>query len=115
MHAPKLRSGTVRARIAALPSEVPRILESLSQAELGTITYPDAGFVYAIGGDVAATGAIGEAAGGSDLLYEALPLDARRERDVFGPAGAAGKIAASLKQRFDPAGILNPGRFQGRL
>ena len=108
-------SGTVRARIAALPSEVPRILESLSQAELGTITYPDAGFVYAIGGDVAATGAIGEAAGGSDLLYEALPLDARRERDVFGPAGAAGKIAASLKQRFDPAGILNPGRFQGRL
>ncbi|MDP7572336.1 MAG: FAD-linked oxidase C-terminal domain-containing protein, partial [Myxococcota bacterium] len=36
------------------------------------------------------------------------------ERDVF--AGARGlDLMRSIKQRFDPAGILNPGRFAGRI
>jgi glycolate oxidase FAD binding subunit len=37
----------------------------------------------------------------------------KRAHDVFGdPPGGLG-IMRALKQRFDPQGILNPGRFAG--
>ena len=32
-------------------------------------------------------------------------------RDIWGPKGDGFAVMQSLKDRFDPAGILNPGRF----
>jgi len=109
-------TGAVRARIAALPTRLAPIVEALARAGVATLTYPGVGVVYAIApDDEAQIRAIDAAAGDAALVIEALPLARRRERDVFGPAGPAARIARALKQRFDPAGILNPGRFQGRL
>jgi glycolate oxidase FAD binding subunit len=108
-------AGEVRARLSVLPSQLPGLLAPLSSAGVGTVTYPGLGIVYAFSeGDAKP---LLEAARGSaaDILLEALPLDARRDVDVFGDPGAALPIARALKQRFDPLGILNPGRFQGRL
>jgi FAD/FMN-containing dehydrogenase len=34
---------------------------------------------------------------------------------VFGDPPEALPLMRTLKQRFDPAGVLNPGRFVGRI
>jgi glycolate oxidase FAD binding subunit len=116
--------GGLRARLAVLPTQLDALCGLLTDAGLGTIVYPGLGLVYAIhfDGDSApdsseALVAIDRAVDqlGADVLFEALSLEARRSRDVFGDPGATLVIARSLKQRFDPGAILNPGRFQGRL
>lgn len=113
-------SGTTRARIAVLPSRLEKLCEPITAAGLGVIVYPGPGIVYAIDAHSdpsAAVRAIDEAvaATDADLVFEELPLSLRQTRDVFGEAAGTLAIARALKQRFDPAGILNPGRFQGRL
>lgn len=51
------------------------------------------------------------------VVFEICPPDVKAGLDVF--EGAAGEaeleIMRRTKQNFDPAGILNPGRFIGRL
>jgi glycolate oxidase FAD binding subunit len=108
-------AGEVRARLSVLPSELPDLLAPLVDAGLGTITYPGLGLVYAFSDGEARPIVKAARASDADVLFEALPLDARRDVDVFGDPGAEFPIARALKERFDPAGILNPGRFQGRL
>ena len=49
------------------------------------------------------------------LAIEALGLDAKRRGDVFEEPGVEGRILCSLKDRFDPEGLLNPGRARGRV
>ena len=49
------------------------------------------------------------------LFFFLVTLEVKRERDVFGGAEQTLPLARALKQRFDPQGVLNPGRFQGRL
>jgi glycolate oxidase FAD binding subunit len=114
-------SGVVRARLAMLPSDLERGVTLLGdldvQSGAGTIVYPGLGIVYALADSTEALPAIEDATRAlpADLLLEALPEDARASRDVFGDPGPLASINRSLKQRFDPEGILNPGRFQGRL
>jgi len=55
-----------------------------------------------------------EALGGL-ASFERLPEPWRAELDVFGEAGRAGSLMAGIKRRFDPEGILNPGRFVAGL
>jgi FAD/FMN-containing dehydrogenase len=52
---------------------------------------------------------------GGNYVCEVAPSWAKADRDMFGALESAGSIVASLKQRFDPKGVLNPGRFAGRL
>jgi len=61
----------------------------------------------------ASAGSTARASAGS-FRCESAPPAAKRGRDVFGPA-AAGEIALAraLKVRFDPRGVLSPGRFTG--
>jgi hypothetical protein len=54
-----------------------------------------------------------EACGGFAIL-ESLPSAWRSEVDVFGARDGSESFAASLAERFDPAGIFNPGRFVRR-
>ena len=44
---------------------------------------------------------------------ERAPLFAKLGRDVFGELGGELPLVRALKARFDPAGVLNPGRFAG--
>jgi glycolate oxidase FAD binding subunit len=116
--------GGLRARVGVLPSQLEELCALLADAGLATIVYPGLGLTYAISYSVQSASdsapaleAIDEARDRleADVMFEELPLEARRSRDVFGDPGETLAIARSLKQRFDPGGILNPGRFQGRL
>ncbi len=48
---------------------------------------------------------------GGFATFERIPDAWRAEVDVFGDLGGAAGIVAALARRFDPNGILNPGRF----
>ena len=48
---------------------------------------------------------------GGFAVVSAIAADRVGAIDVFGPQDGGPALARSLKARFDPAGILNPGRF----
>jgi glycolate oxidase FAD binding subunit len=54
-------------------------------------------------------------AGGGGAVLEAAPAWAKRGRDVFGEPPSALPLMRALKERFDPEGVLNPGRFVGGI
>ena len=51
---------------------------------------------------------------GGFATFERLPEAWRAEVDVFGDVGAGAGLVTALGARFDPNGILNPGRFVAR-
>ena len=117
-------------RIAALPSRLAATMAPLGAAGAACLVYPGSGLVYALfdapdgdgGGEgerLAATWAAAEAAaraGAGHARLEAAPTTAKAGRDVFGAEAAeGGALHRTLKAQFDPAGILNPGRFAGGI
>jgi glycolate dehydrogenase FAD-binding subunit len=52
-----------------------------------------------------------EDAGGKLTVLSSPQGNVLTRRDIWGPKGPAFAVMQSLKDRFDPAGILNPGRF----
>jgi FAD/FMN-containing dehydrogenase len=63
---------------------------------------------------IEASFAAARAAGGSAVL-ESGPVALRRQVDVWGPSRPEWKFTRDLKKTFDPAGILNRGRYVGGL
>ena len=108
-------SGEVRVRLSALPSRLPGLLSALLANGSGCVSYPGLGLVYVLGGVDVETVLQAARAAHAEWLFEALPVEQRREVDVFGEPGDGFPIARALKARFDPLRILNRGRFQGRL
>jgi glycolate oxidase FAD binding subunit len=115
----------VRARVSALPSRLAAAARVLRAGGASLLIHPGLHFAYAAfavaEGDAAgaetALECVAAAArdGGGAPRVEAAPAFAKRARDVFGePTGALVPMRA-LKARFDPDGLLNPGRFWGRL
>jgi glycolate oxidase FAD binding subunit len=115
----------VRARVSALPSRLADAARALRAGGASLVVHPGLGFAYAafaLPEDDAAgaerafeCAAAAARAGGGSQRVEAAPAFAKRSRDVFGePAGALAPMRA-LKNRFDPDGLLNPGRSWGRL
>jgi glycolate oxidase FAD binding subunit len=52
---------------------------------------------------------------GGTMIVEAAPAALKEALDVWGEPGADFPLMRSLKEQFDPQGILSPGRFLGRL
>lgn len=52
---------------------------------------------------------------GGTLVALGCPLSVKRGVDVWGPIPDAHPIMIRIKQRFDPQGTLNPGRFLGGI
>jgi glycolate oxidase FAD binding subunit len=52
---------------------------------------------------------------GGTTVVEAAPAGLKERLDVWGEPGTDFPLMRSLKEQFDPQGILNPGRFLGRL
>ena len=52
---------------------------------------------------------------GGTALVEHCPLSLKRQIDVWGDQPGGMEIMRRIKQKFDPLGILSPGRFVGRL
>lgn len=52
---------------------------------------------------------------GAHLTIESAPTELKSLIDIWGPAGPGGRLMRSIKQQFDPKGILSPGRFVGGI
>jgi glycolate oxidase FAD binding subunit len=48
-------------------------------------------------------------------MIEAAPPEMKEKLDVWGAPPSTFPLLKALKARFDPAGILNPGRYIGGL
>jgi glycolate oxidase FAD binding subunit len=52
---------------------------------------------------------------GGSLVILSAPPAIKTAVDVWGPIGTALPLMRTLKQQFDPLGLLNPGRFVGKI
>jgi glycolate oxidase FAD binding subunit len=126
----------LHARLHVLPSELAAAANALRAGGASVLAYPVPGVVHAwlsapdeledqaddvpqradwLSGALARIEAVRAAHRGT-LFLEALPeWPCAAAHDVFGDPGPALAIMRALKQRFDPGGVLNPGRFAGRL
>jgi glycolate oxidase FAD binding subunit len=115
--------GGLRFRLGVLPSELRRVLAGLLAEGGDVLAHPGLCLVWARfpPRDPAAVEAtfdavtqlVGPDSGG--VVCEAAPLDLKRTRDVFGDVASQLPLLRALKSRFDPGGVLSPGRFAGRL
>ncbi len=108
-----------RFRLAALPTRLGPLANSLADHASELLVQPGLGLLYA-GFAASETGGLervarAASAVGASWLLEAAPASVKQECDVFGDDRAALALTRALKNRFDPAGRLNPGRFMGRL
>ncbi len=54
-------------------------------------------------------------AAGGNAVVELCPLAIKRQIDVWGESPQSIEIMRRIKNKFDPSGILNPGRFVGGI
>lgn len=52
---------------------------------------------------------------GGNLIVEAAPTALKRQIDVWGSVGRSFELMKSIKTKLDPIGLLNIGRFVGRI
>jgi glycolate oxidase FAD binding subunit len=114
----------VRARLAVLPSALETVCTPLRAARARLLVHPGIGLVYCefpqaegregVRESIATVRSAARTARGSALL-EALPTWAKQDVDVFDDCGNAMAVMRKIKTEFDPTGVLNPGRFAGRL
>jgi glycolate oxidase FAD binding subunit len=50
-----------------------------------------------------------------NLVVEASPLSVKKKVNVWGQRRSDFRVFQSLKEKLDPGGILNPGRFVGGI
>jgi len=101
---------TIGVRIAALPSELPSLLEGLP-TDARFLAYPTLGVVrmrLRDAGQLPPLVAMG-------AIVEDAPPEVKRKVDVFGPEPASLPLMRSIKAQLDPNNVLSPGRFVGRL
>ena len=110
-------------RIPALPGQLAAVLAALGPGA-AVLVHPGLRLVYAAFALASADDSAGAArafdaaaaaarAAAGSFRCESAPPAAKRGRDVFGPAGDELALVRALKSRFDPHGVLSPGRFAG--
>jgi FAD/FMN-containing dehydrogenase len=102
-------------RVRVLGSQCEAVRRVVLAAGLSVSIDPGLGVIHARGrlSNLEALLAIrstAERAGGF-ATFEQLPDAWRGEVDVFGSLGGSEPLVQTLKSKFDPAGILNPGRY----
>jgi glycolate oxidase FAD binding subunit len=119
----------LRARIAAPRSAIETVSADLLPPLAGTLAAPAFAWYPGLGvGFVSGSPADFEAAGaallsaraalerlGGSLVLEAAPPEIRDRVDVWGSPPSSIAVMRALKERFDPAGRLSPGRFVGGI
>ena len=114
----------LRFRVGALASRFESTIVELRACGASLLAYPGLQLVYAsfaldaspTEGEVEAIFRNVESAArsaGGGYVCEAAPTSIKANRDMFGDLGASESIVRELKRRFDPTGVLNPGRFAG--
>jgi glycolate oxidase FAD binding subunit len=114
----------LRFRVGALTSRLEPTIVKLRACGASLLAYPGLQLVYAsfaldalpaereVEAIFRNVKSVARSAGGG-YVCEAAPTSAKAGRDMFGDLGASGSIVRELKRRFDPTGVLNPGRFAG--
>jgi len=120
-------AASFRAKLAARPSEVERMVNGVLASlfpvleQPQAIYYPTLGLGFVTGDAPAgvsvtrAVSAAREALPGGSLTIQAAPADVRQAIDVWGPPPPALSLMNSVKERLDPTGRLAPGRFVGGI
>jgi glycolate oxidase FAD binding subunit len=128
------RDGTWRLRVVAPPAyPVARLAAAETTAAAAVpIAYPLLGVaLHAYGESVVPTGAAPAGpdwdvdglrkrvatgtAGSGRIVVHAMPDAARDHVDAWGPLPPSFALMRTLKERFDPHGLCNPGRYLGGL
>lgn len=52
---------------------------------------------------------------GGSYVIEKCPLAVKQQMDVFSDVGSSIEIMRRIKDQYDPANTLNPGRFAGKI
>lgn len=129
---PSPNGAAMVCKAAVLPSQVPALSELIETMgrDMGleplVVSHLTAGIVYSVWPlpqdesvqgpfDLANTLRQDAAGLGGSLVVEACPLALKEKIDVWGEPAADFPLMRRLKEQFDPQGILNPGRFLGRL
>ncbi len=117
-------------RISAPPAELVGVMESvLGAAERRGLGHPEitghaaTGVTYVTlsGGE---TGTLDDFAGevreiwvrrGGTVVLERAPVELKRRAGVWGPPADSIGLTRRVKEKFDPRGILSPGRFIGGI
>ena len=119
--------GALALRASVLPSAAEAANARLGGLGAETLVHPVRGLVYAriaLPPDATVTESLAELFAGARaaalarigfLRIEAAPDWIKHELDVFFETPQAVGLLRALKRQFDPAGILNPGRFAGAL
>ena len=111
--------GRAFVRLGARPSDTGELVASLAELagdDALALALPLAGLAFAAV-PPAALGALHERAEHRRwlLVTERAPAAAKQGLDVFGPEPEGLPLMRALKRRFDPEGVLAPGRFVGRI
>lgn len=126
---------TIVVRLGTLPSRVPTIMQAVADVLEPIMPQPQivgdcgVGLVRLIlRGEGQALEAVDEplvqrlselpqlvASEGGSTVIEAAPTVVKERLEVWGPRPSAFSLLKALKAKFDPGGILNPGRFIGGL
>lgn len=109
--------GPVSVRLGARPSDTPALCAALHEAGAAVrVALPGTGLAFADLAPAALAGLFERAAREQWLLFIERADDESRARfDAFGPAPDTLPLMRALKGRFDPDGVLAPGRFLGRI
>jgi len=123
------RSGQLGVKVAMGPSRLPGALTTVWEVAAAhglavrAAAHAGTGVLRAglDGGDPAAkaafvTGARERLASAqATLVVTEAPLEVKRAVDAWGPVGDALPLMRRVKERFDPSGLLSPGRFVGGI
>lgn len=110
----------VRVRFSVPLSDVPEIFEKAFLAHLDCVAAADIGTgIIRLGfdsdeGSIAAQIKMlrgSAAAHKGSLVIEKAPAEMRRAADAWGDMGMTAGLMRSIKARFDPQSLLNPGKF----
>ncbi|UCH86540.1 MAG: FAD-binding oxidoreductase [Dehalococcoidia bacterium] len=129
---PSSSDAALVCKSAVLPSQVPTLSEQIETArrelaiEPQVVSHLTAGVVYSTWPfpqdediqrplDVVTKLHRTVARLGGSLIVETCPSALKEKIDVWGEPAADFPLMRRLKEQFDPQGILNPGRFLGRL
>jgi glycolate oxidase FAD binding subunit len=109
-HAELLAGGPVRVKVATLPTGLAKVDAALPQGRFDFHPFLGLGFVA---GDLNAQGISTARAAlpGGSVVVEQAP----NAFDTWGPPPAALEVHRAVKDRFDPQGLLAPGRFIGGI
>jgi glycolate oxidase FAD binding subunit len=126
-------AGELLARASLLPSQVGPLVERLegiaaeSNPAVEVISHVGVGVVYSrwradseaglLENGTALVSALTRATAelGGTLIIESCPAELKKHVDVWGEPREDFLLMRRIKEQWDPRGILNPGRFVGRL